>query len=128
MLTKARYKEHGLWDDLCEILGMANKSTVTESTSVTAKGHKENSVVTKMFYIFAGDFWPQYAACGILVPWIRIKPVLSAVEAQSPNHWTTRKLPQNVLHLDWSKDTQKGACIGQNSNYILKKDASLLYL
>ena len=33
-------------------------------------------------------------ACGVLVPQPRIKPVPSAVEAQSPNHWTTRRAPR----------------------------------
>ena len=34
------------------------------------------------------------AAWGILVPWPGVKPVSSAVEAQSSNHWTTRKVPR----------------------------------
>ena len=36
-------------------------------------------------------------ACGILVPRPRIKPSPCAVEAWSPNHWTTREFPQNIL-------------------------------
>ena len=31
-------------------------------------------------------------ACGILDPGPGIKPVPPAVEAQSPNHWTTREV------------------------------------
>ena len=38
-------------------------------------------------------FQPRHAACEILVPWPRIKPVSLAVEARGPNHWTTRKFP-----------------------------------
>ena len=34
-----------------------------------------------------------HAACGILVPRPGIKPRPSAVNALSPNHWTTRKFP-----------------------------------
>ena len=36
-------------------------------------------------------------ACGILVPGPRIEPVPSAVEAQSPNHWTSREVPPLTL-------------------------------
>ena len=32
-------------------------------------------------------------ACGILVPWPGIEPVLPAVEGQSLNHWTARQVP-----------------------------------
>ena len=33
-------------------------------------------------------------ACRILVPQPRISPGPSAVKAPSPNHWTTRELPE----------------------------------
>ena len=36
-------------------------------------------------------FWP--CSMGILVPQPGIKPVPSAVKAQSPNHWTAREFP-----------------------------------
>ena len=36
-------------------------------------------------------FWQLHLACGILVPRPGIEP--PAVEAQSPNHWTTREFP-----------------------------------
>ena len=36
---------------------------------------------------------------GILVPQPGIKPVPSAMEAQSPNHWTTRDFPHDQFHL-----------------------------
>ena len=38
--------------------------------------------------------WLTDVACGILVPWPGIEPRLSAVEIQSPNHWTAREFPQ----------------------------------
>ena len=41
-----------------------------------------------------------YAACEILVPQPGIKSRSSAVRAQSPNHWTTREFPHNILLLD----------------------------
>ena len=42
-------------------------------------------------------FWPNYAACGILVPQPGIEPRPSAVKAQSPNHWTAREFPTAIL-------------------------------
>ena len=42
----------------------------------------------KIFFIF----WPCHVACGILVPQPGIKPTLPALEAQSLNHWTARKV------------------------------------
>ena len=42
-------------------------------------------------YLF---FWLHCVACGILVPRPGVEPRLSAVKAQSPNHWTTRAFPQ----------------------------------
>ena len=42
-------------------------------------------------------FWPHHTACGILVPRPGIEPVPLAVEAQSPNHWTAREFPIELL-------------------------------
>ena len=39
-------------------------------------------------------FWPYRTACVILVPQPGFKPVPPAVEARSPNHWTTREFPE----------------------------------
>ena len=36
-------------------------------------------------------FCPWYTAIGIVVPWLGIECMPSAVMAWSPNHWTTRK-------------------------------------
>ena len=38
-------------------------------------------------------FWLSHAACGILVPWPGIEPGVVGVKARSPNHWTTREVP-----------------------------------
>ena len=37
--------------------------------------------------------WPRCVACEILVPRPGIKPLSPAVEAWSPNHWTTTEFP-----------------------------------
>ena len=42
-------------------------------------------------------FWPRRTACGRLVPRPGIEPTPPAVEAWSPNHWTTREVPKWVL-------------------------------
>ena len=44
--------------------------------------------MTFHFFIFC----PCHMACGILVPWPGIEPKSPALEVQSPNHWTTRKV------------------------------------
>ena len=43
-------------------------------------------------------FWPLHSACGILFPRPGIKPVSTALEAWSLNHWTPGKF-QESLHL-----------------------------
>ena len=48
-------------------------------------------------YIHYFFFWLCLAACGILVPWPGIIPAPPAVEARSPNHWTTREVPTSTL-------------------------------
>ena len=50
----------------------------------------------KLLTVFVFCFWGVffgYTACGILVPQPGIKSVSPAVEARSPNHWTTREFP-----------------------------------
>ena len=37
--------------------------------------------------------WPHLVECGIFVPRRGIEP--AAVEAQSPNHWPTREVPED---------------------------------
>ena len=46
-------------------------------------------IINQSFFFF----WPCHETCKILVPWPRIKLAPPAVEAQSPNHWITRKFP-----------------------------------
>ena len=48
-----------------------------------------------LFFFLRG---PNPTACGILVPQPGIRPVPSALEAQSLNHWTVRKVP-HLHHL-----------------------------
>ena len=38
--------------------------------------------------------------CGILVPQLGIKPMMSAVEVWSLNHWTTGEVPQVTFDLN----------------------------
>ena len=45
-------------------------------------------------YFLVSFFLPHHAACVILVPWPGIKCTIPVVEGQSPNHWTTRKVPK----------------------------------
>ena len=44
-----------------------------------------------LFFFF---FWLYSVTCRILVPLPEIEPSPPAVEAQSPNHWTARKVPE----------------------------------
>ena len=46
-------------------------------------------------------------ACGILVPRLGIEPMSPAVEARSPNHWTTREVPgRNFLKRKGRRETE----------------------
>ena len=58
-------------------------------------------------YIKKNFFWPHHAACGILVPRAGIKPVPSALEAQSLNHWSAREVPVPYI-CDWTEAQRKG--------------------
>ena len=44
-------------------------------------------------------FWPHCTACGILVSWPRIEPVIPALGVWSLNHWTTREVPRSHLFI-----------------------------
>ena len=46
------------------------------------------SIFLSYFFFF---FWPCHEACGILVPQPGTKLVPPALEAQSPNHWTSKE-------------------------------------
>ena len=49
------------------------------------------------FFFFFLTFQPCYKACRILVPWLWIEPMASAMEAWSLNHWTAREVPKYLL-------------------------------
>ena len=57
------------------------------------------SGVQENFLLLLLLFWPCCVACRILVPQPGIKPVLSALEARSPNHWTAREFPRRIYNL-----------------------------
>ena len=44
-------------------------------------------------------FFFFFFACGILVPWPGIEPVLTALKECSLNHWTVREIPQGALEI-----------------------------
>ena len=52
-------------------------------------------------FIYLFIFWSHCEACGILVLWPGIEPRPPALEAQSPNHWTTWEVPHLILK-SWS--------------------------
>ena len=58
------------------------KERITHSTS-SVHQQRKTSVTDYPFFFF---FWSRHAVHGILVPWPRMEPVPSAVEAWSPNH------------------------------------------
>ena len=58
------------------------------------------------------------AACGTLVPQSGIEPRTLALEAESPNHWTTREAPCTVgfaadtqCVYTWEAESSQGFCI-----------------
>ena len=74
---------------LCETLGSINVLVFTFN-------HLEMDILCYLIQFIIIIFWPLYIACEILFPWPGIKPMSPTVEAQSPNHWTTRE----VLEMD----------------------------
>ena len=61
------------------------------------------------FFIFKiFTFWPDRAACGILVPRTRIEPVSPALEVWHLNHWTTREVPICLLMSHGQLSTSQG--------------------
>ena len=59
-------------------------------TAYSVKWHKHKR---SLFYFFG----LRCVACGIFVPQPGIELVPPAVEASSPNHWTTREFPRSVF-------------------------------
>ena len=58
-------------------------------------------IISRLLFLFFA-----HVACRILVPRPGIEPMLSAMKAQSPNHWTARGFLFLLLILPWS-DGQK---------------------
>ena len=61
-------------------------------------------------FLFIFLFW--CVACGILFPWSGIELMPPVVEAQSPNHWTTKELPW-VTHfhpMEWGSTKYVWGC------------------
>ena len=49
-------------------------------------------------FLFFHLFWHVMCeVCSISAPWTRIEPMPLAVEARSPNHWTTREFPKQTF-------------------------------
>ena len=57
----------------------------------TSRGNGHRYLCSLSFLPFFFSFLLHCTACGILVPWSRIKPTLPAL-VQSLNHWTTREV------------------------------------
>lgn len=51
-----------------------------------------------IFYLFI--YWLLRVACGILVPKSRVKPMPSAVKAQSLDHWTAGEVSEIRLLIE----------------------------
>ena len=49
-------------------------------------------------------------ACGILVPQPGIEPMPSAMETQSPNHWTAREFVRSIFQNKIGLDGKASAC------------------
>ena len=62
------------------------------ASSVSAEKEIELHMFGKETVFFFFFFWPCGMACGILVPQPGNEPGPAAMEAQSPNHWTTREV------------------------------------
>lgn len=45
------------------------------------------------------NFWPHHEACGVLVSWLWIEPMIPEAEAGNLNHWSTRKVPMPETYL-----------------------------
>ena len=58
----------------------------------------QNSLILQGDSSFFLPFWPHHTVYGILVLWVRIKPVPLEVEVWSLNCWTMRQVPR-ATHL-----------------------------
>ena len=55
------------------------------------------SYLTSYFSFLFFFLWPCLKACRILFPWLGIEPSPTAVQAWSPNHWSTREVPTSYF-------------------------------
>ena len=78
--------------------------------------------IFKSFALFL-SFWPHWTACGMLVPWLGIKPAPSAVRAQSPNHWTAREFPWSTLLINSFPVPSLGFQAGKHNLFLHKHPA-----
>lgn len=75
-----------------KILGVSlNENSRSAITFITdLQSLISNSETPKVFCTFG-------PACTIFVPWAAIKPVPSALEVLSPNHWTSWEVPWHIF-------------------------------
>lgn len=66
-------------------------------------GIREIAFLLLLFNNRFSFFWPNLAACGILVPWTGIKSVPPALEAWCRNHWShlTREVLGSFSSISW---------------------------
>ena len=85
----------------------------TQKTScwcTLSHGTHSSSSSSSSFIFFL--FWSHLMACGILVPWSGIEPAPSAVNTQSPNHWTAREFPHSASR----RSLQTGCCTNSSTS------------
>ena len=68
-----------------------------ETKVIVTKGKNRVAVWWMWERLFYFIFLPHHVACGTLVPHPGIKPATPALEARSPNHWTTREVLRESL-------------------------------
>ena len=72
------------------LLGFKNKTMMPLAKSDC--GSRSHPPPDLFFFFFF--FWLHHTACRILAPRREIEPGPTAVEVQSPNHWTPREFPR----------------------------------
>ena len=61
-------------------------------------------IIIQTHWVVVAFFWLRHLAWDILVPLPETEPVSLAVKAQSPNHWTTGKIPLYIeIWEHWSR-------------------------
>ena len=68
--------------------------TLFNLCNLAGKKMYQRIVLICIFNYYYYFFGPHHTACGILAPRPGIEPAPPAVEAWSPNHWTTREFPR----------------------------------